>query len=118
MHSVRRVAACRLILNARVIHRLIVRTQHHAIQRGRTPVLWRCSCPASRRQRQQECHSQEQYASHFSTSLEFFPGTPQGSRATPVHSPLVLRFCLECKTRSSGCSASTCAMCLTFTLPY
>src|SRR5205807_6907368 len=45
--------------------RLIVRTQHHAIQRGRTHVLWRCSCPASRRQRQQECHSQEQCASHF-----------------------------------------------------
>src|SRR5438477_6998679 len=87
-------------------HRFIVRTQHHAVQCGRASVLWRCSCPASRRQRQQECHSQEQCASHFFNLFGVsFPERCKELSTVPCSPPV--RFCLECKTCSSGCSAAT-----------
>src|SRR5436309_7984365 len=88
-------------------HRFIVRTQHHAVQCGRASVLWRRSRPASRRQRQQKCHSQEQCASHFFNlfGVSFLERRKEASHTSAF--PARPRFCLECKTCSPGSSAAT-----------
>ena len=65
VHCVRPAAARRLVGHARVCHRPVIRSQHHAAQRGGSFSLRRGRYAACSDQRQQKNRNQYQCASHF-----------------------------------------------------